>query len=364
MGGKSAPQPTPDYGAAAKEQGLANAATSKEDWIRTLGTQSDPYKTTSTVADPNSASGYTTKTTFDPADQARLDQQRKLMSQMLGVGDSTVQQVQNSLGKAFDTSSLDPLTGHVDAEKMGRAGIKGGTTMNTDINLEGLQSLNDPTAVRQKMMDESYKNFSSRFDPVAERQQEQMRARIANMGGVTTSDASRQQMSDLLQGQNDARTAATFEAQKAGQDAAAQIEAQQLANRGQQYGERTGEFGLENQAVMDALGQRNTAAQQDINNAFTNANLGNATRAQGLSEMQQIRQMPMNELLAMLSGTQVQGGTFGQQQGSNTTAAPIFGAAQATGAANQAANATAASERNSMMSALGSVAGMGATAMI
>jgi hypothetical protein len=227
-----------------------------------------------------------------------------------------------------------------------------------------MQNLNDPTAVRQKMMDESYKNFSSRFDPVAERQQEQMRTRIANMGGVTSSDASRQQMSDLLQGQNDARSAATFEAQKAGQDAAAQIEAQQLANRGQQYGERTGEFGLENQAVMDALTQNNTAAQQDINNAFTNANLGNATRAQGLTEMQQLRQMPLNELMAILGGTQVQGGTFGQQQGSNTAAAPIFGAAQATGAANQAANATAASERNSTMSMLGSIAGMGATAMI
>jgi hypothetical protein len=207
------------------------------------------------------------------------------------------------------------------------------------------------------MMDDSYNNFRSRFDPIAERQQEQMRARIANMGGVTSSDASRQQMSDLLQSQNDARSSATFEAQKAGQDAAAAIEQQQLANRGQQFGERTGEMDINNKAVLDALNQQNQAGQVDNSNAFTNANLANATRGQGLQELQQLRQMPLNELMAMLSGTQVQGGTFGQQQGSNTIAAPLFQGTQAQGAWDQNVYNQGMASSNALVGALGSAAG-------
>jgi hypothetical protein len=115
------------------------------------------------------------------------------MSNLLGVGDQTIGQIQESLGKKIDTSGLPALQGTVKADPMAKAGIVGGTDINTKLNTAGLQQLNDPTMVRQQAMDEAYKNFSSRFDPVAERQQEQMRARIANMGGVTSSDASKQQ---------------------------------------------------------------------------------------------------------------------------------------------------------------------------
>jgi hypothetical protein len=356
MGKPSAPE-SPDYVGAAKTQGEENRAVSKEDWLRTLGTQSDAYKTTSTVADPNSVSGYNTTTTLNPEDQARLDQQRKLMSSLLGVGDSTINQVSESLGKKIDTSGLPALKGSVDYEKMGRAGITGGTDINTKLNTAGLQNLNDPTAVRQKMMDDSYRNFASRFEPAAARQQEQERARIANMGGVTSSDASRQQMSDLLQSQNDARSSATFEAQKAGQDAAAQIEAQQLANRAQTFGERGTEMGMNNSAVAQALGLNNAAAQQDNANAAANANLSNATRGQGLQELQQLRQMPLNELMAMLSGTQVQGGNFGQQQGSSTIAAPLFQGTQAQGAWDQNKFNQEMGSYNNMISGLTSMGG-------
>jgi hypothetical protein len=281
------------------------------------------------------------------------------MSQLLGVGGSTIQQVQDALGKKIDTSGLPALTGSVNAGPMERAGIVGGTDINTKLNTAGLQNLNDPTALRQQMTDASYKNFSDRFDPIAARQQEEMRTRIANMGGVTSSDASRQQMSDLLTGQNDARSQAVFGAQKAGQDAAAQIAQQQLANRGQQFGERSTEQSANNQAILQALGFNNTATQQDTQNAFANANLGNATRAQGLTEQQSMRQMALNELMGMLSGTQVVGGNFGQQQGSQTTAAPLFQGVQAQGAADQNAYNQKMASYNNMISGITSMAGAG-----
>jgi len=356
MGKPKAPE-TPDYVGAAKTQGEENRAVSKEDWLRTLGTQSDAYKTTSTVADPNSVSGYSTTTTLNPADQARLDQQRALESQLLGVGGSTIQQIRDSLGKKIDTSGLPALQGSVDYEKMKRAGIKGDTDIDTQMNLAGLQDLTDPEQLRQQASQRAYDSFSKRFEPVAGRQQEEERTRLANMGGVTTSDAARQQMSDLLQSQNDARTEGTFAAEKFGQDAAAQIQQQQLANRSQQYGERSDEFGAENKAVQDALNFNNAGAQQDNQNAAANANLGNATRAQGITEQQSMRDMALNELMAMLSGTQVQGGNFGQQQGSQTIAAPLFQGAQAQGAADQQTYQQKMGSYNNMIKGLTSMGG-------
>jgi energy-converting hydrogenase A subunit M len=363
MGSKQATPPPVDYTAAAKQQGEENRTTSLEDWKRTHGTQSDPYKTTTTVADPTSPSGFKTVTTFDPKDQARLDQQRDLMSQLLGVGGSTIQQVQDALGKKIDTAGLPALTGNVNAEKMGRIDPNTGKNIQTDLDVSGLQSLDDPTAVRQQMMDSSYKNFSDRFDPLAERQAAALRTRQANMGGVTSSPAAVQQMQDLLTAQNDARSQAVFGAQKAGQDAAAQISAQNLANRGQQFGERTTTGQFHNaaqdqtlQQALSAMGFNNNAAQMDTSNKFTNANLANATRAQGLTEQQTMRQSSLNELMAMLSGTQVQGGNFGQQQGSNTTAAPYFQGAQGTDAQNARINAANAASGNSAMTGITSLA--------
>jgi len=112
--------------------------------------------------------------------------------------------------------------------------------------------------------------------------------------------------------------------------------------------------------VLQALGLNNASSQQDIQNALANANLGNATRAQGLSEQQSLRQMSLNELMAMLSGTQVQGGNFGQQQGSNTIAAPLFQGTQAQGAWDQNKFNQEMGSYNNMISGLTSMAGSAA----
>lgn len=79
----------------------------------------------------------------------------------------------------------------------------------------------------------------------------------------------------------------------------------------------------------------NDVNQQGVQNAFANANLTNQSRQQGLNEAAQLRQMPLNELMAMLGGTQVNSPQFQQVAGANIAPAPIFQGAQATGQANQ-----------------------------
>jgi hypothetical protein len=121
---------------------------------------------------------------------------------------------------------------------------------------------------------------------------------------------------------------------------------------------------INNKSVLAALGLNNASSQQDIQNAFANAGLANSTRNQGIQEQQDMRHMALNELMAMLSGTQVQGGNFGQQQGTNTAAAPIFAGTQAQGAWDQNVYNQNVSQANALTGALGSAAGMGASAFM
>jgi len=108
----------------------------------------------------------------------------------------------------------------------------------------------------------------------------------------------------------------------------------------------TGTAGL----MHDQVAFNNTANQQDIQNAFANAGLSNQARQQGLNENAQLRQMPLNELMAMMSGSQVQSPQFGQgvtQAMQPTNVAGIYGDA----------NKAAAGTQNSLMGGLASLGG-------
>jgi hypothetical protein len=83
----------------------------------------------------------------------------------------------------------------------------------------------------------------------------------------------------------------------------------------------------------------NQTQQQNIQNAFQNAGLQNSSRAAGLNELTQLRQMPMNEIMALLSGTQVNQPQFnGPAQTSGWNPADIYGAGRDTYNANVANN--------------------------
>ncbi|CAB4127927.1 hypothetical protein UFOVP102_1, partial [uncultured Caudovirales phage] len=56
---------------------------------------------------------------------------------------------------------------------------------------------------------------------------------------------------------------------------------------------------------------------------------------QALAQAIQSRQMPLNEITALMSGSQIQNPQFGAYQGANVAAAPIANAAAQTGAYNQ-----------------------------
>ena len=391
MGSKSKAPPQVDTAALAQQQGAANKETGLQNWLLGTVNQETPYGTQERIKTGPGDTDYTIRQTLNPQDQQRLDMSRALEGAYLGLGQGLMPQVQAALSKGVDTSGLPALSGigmgpafnKVDPNMAGNAGVPGvNYNSATPSGMTwGIGGGDD--ALRTKVEDASYNKLMSRLDPAFERQQSALQARQANMGGVTTSSAARQQMSDLLQGQGDARQQAAMEAilqggnqaQQAqamektagdfrntaqGQDFTQQIQMLQQANQAQGQG-----FGQKSQTLQDmlsALGFNNQADQQAFGNAMAGTQLNNQVRGQGIQEQSSLANIPINQLMAMLSGTQVNPLQFGQTQQGGIAPTPYMQAGQMQIGQNTAAQQAAMGSGNSMMGALGTLGAAGITA--
>lgn len=153
------------------------------------------------------------------------------------------------------------------------------------------------------------------------------------------------------------------------QQAALQQQAAQAARQAQMFGQGMDVAGFYNQA----LAQRQAAAQQQYqmqlaaqNQAFNQAQaaaaFANQARQQGLSEQMALRAQPLNEITALLGGSQIQMPQFQGYQGTQVAAAPMFAATQAAGNFAQQSYGNQVAAYNAQMGLLGGLAGAGATA--
>jgi len=104
------------------------------------------------------------------------------------------------------------------------------------------------------------------------------------------------------------------------------------------FGQGMSMAGLYNEAIAAERQSELQRAQaeaalqaQRFNQARAGAEFTNAARAAGLQEQLALRQLPLNEIAAIMSGAQVQLPQFQSYQGADVAAAPIFGAATAAG---------------------------------
>jgi hypothetical protein len=89
------------------------------------------------------------------------------------------------------------------------------------------------------------------------------------------------------------------------------------------------------QAALTGINLDTSANAQGYNQALQAGQFENTAQQQALAEAIQQRQMPLNEITALQSGSQIQNPQFGAYQGTNVGATPIFAATQAKGQAEQ-----------------------------
>lgn len=86
------------------------------------------------------------------------------------------------------------------------------------------------------------------------------------------------------------------------------------------------------QAVLQGLNLDIGANAQGFNQALQGGQFGNTAQQQALAEAIQQRQMPLNEINALMSSSQIQNPQFGAYSGANVQAAPVAQAAAQKGA--------------------------------
>jgi len=184
--------------------------------------------------------------------------------------------------------------------------------------------------------------------------------------------AQAQQMGNQAIGQNFGQG---LQANQAGNQAIAQnygqgMSSQQLANQaiGQNYGQGVTSQNQANAAMGQNYGQAgasaglyNQAAAQQFNQNLGAAQFGNTAAQQALAQQLGLYNQPLNQISALMSGSQIQAPQFQSYAGQNIQAAPIFQGVQQQGQAAMdqygiQANQAAANNQG-IMGMFGSVAG-------
>jgi hypothetical protein len=166
---------------------------------------------------------------------------------------------------------------------------------------------------------------------------------------------------------------ANLQNQQAGNQAIAQnygqgVTSQQLQNQaiGQNFGQGSSAQTMQNQAIAQNYGQGLTASQaenariaQQFNQTQQGAQFANTAQQQALAQAIQQRQMPLNEINALTSSSQIQNPQFGAYAGANVAPAPIAQAAAQQGQYDQNAYNAQVASQNANTAGMYSLGGAG-----
>ena len=358
MGKSSAPPPpaAPDYAAAATAQGAANqksalqtAVLSNPNIISPYGNQTVTYDTAGGIDGTPQA---TVTQTLTPDAQATLNAQQGVQRSLANLGQQGVDTAQKVMGTPFNYNGPDIQTSLGQnmpvnyGPAMGQYGMAQGSADRSGV---AAMPVNAGMTGQQAIM--------NRLQPQLAQQSAATAQQLANQGITPGSEAYNNAMREQQQGQNDLLSQAALQG----------IGLDTTANQ-QGYNQAMGQAGLYNAAMGQNYGQAGTssglynqAAAQQYNQNLGAAQFGNTAAGQALQQQLSLYNQPLNQISALMSGSQIQNPQFQGYTGANVQAAPIFQGAQQQGQsamdlygiqANQAA-----ANNQGMMGMLGSVAG-------
>jgi len=254
--------------------------------------------------------------------------------------------------------------------QLANQGIPRGSEAYNRAITEQQQQEND--AVQQAALQGLQLDMSARAQGFGERQaaaQFANQAALGQFGMGTQGLGLRNQAIAQNFGQGQAAQQMQNQAIAQNQDAALRAYQALLSGQGQSFGQQMDVQAArnaalaQNQAIAAQQQQMANAAQlQQYNQALQNAQFGNTALQQSLQQQLALRNQPINEIAALMSGVQVNMPQFQGYQGANVAAAPVFAGTQAQGdfAQRNYANQTAA--YNAKMGLLSGLAGAAGTA--
>lgn len=297
-GGSSAP-PAPDYVGAAATTAAGNKEAALATGAMNRPTQISPTGSTTWSLKPGADASnpqpgdWIQTTSLTQPQQQLLDANNANQLKLAGLTGQGIQSASGVVGSKFDTSALPAKAG--------------------DINTNPNQYLTE----RQQVQDALYRRGTQYYDDRYGKQEAALKAELANKGLTEGSEAYRNAMTQFNQDRNTAYADATDRAIAAGGQEQSRIQSD-LIN-----------------ALQQQQNRRNNQLQEDIT----------------------LRDLPLNEINALQSGTQVmmpQFQSFAQQQGYN--GADVLGATGQQYSAQSATNAAQMAARNQQMGTYGNLA--------
>lgn len=375
------PPAPPDYAAAAAAQGAANveaaragAKLNNPNIFNPYGTQTVQYgegfdqsgydaavaaaraagedlpdRTDYVLGDPDVGTVFQE---FSPEQQGLYDRQVQVKTLLGDLGIQGAQALGGTIGAGFDTSSARPLDESYNQEW---ALNPAATPRALDPN-----SLSAMPGNAEQTREKVYQAMMGRVDQDIAGQRDQKNSELIAAGIRPGTAAYDSAMTQIDRQQTDARQQALL---ASGQEASRDY-TMDMGRRTQGAAEQGQYFGQEMAGGAQDFGQRLSALDQYRIGQNQGYSQSSDARRQQIAEMLAQRQTPLNEIIAMMGGSQVSNpfaGNLGYQAGAVTQPAPIMQATQAQGAYDQNAYNQSVAGANAGLSGLFSLGAAGIT---
>lgn len=274
-----------------------NAALGRQNSYTPLGSNTFTYTGTDPVT---GAPMYDQRVELSPEQQRLYDQQTGQQYDIGQIGSTLIGQANRAYGQPMNTGGLPSLRGDANLTRNISTG-----------GLPGLPGANDLEGFRNQQSDALYDRNTAYLDQQYTKDEDALRARLANQGVTEGSEAFRGAMDDFGRGREMAYRQARNESIAGGGAEAERMFGIGSSARGQMYGEALSGANFGNQAALSEAG------------------LSNDARQQGMSEMFALRNQPINELNAVRSMSEAQMPQFGAGgMGGGAQAPDFMGAVQ------------------------------------
>lgn len=377
------PEPVNPYVAASAQTGtnvstaVANAMLNRVNQVTPQGSLT--YNTTGNYSwtDPSTGHSYnipqqTVSQILSPTQQAIQGQQEATQYNLAGMANAQSQRIAGLLSNEIDISGA-PARGNAELLQTGsipaaRATFEGGGPIQN--SLQGTWDVTrdygpadnfsaDRSRVEQALYD--------RLNPQLQQERSNIEQRLSDQGIRYGSAAYTRAMDDYNRMANDARLAVTAQG-GAEQQRLNQMEAQRAAfqntAQAQGYEQALGAGGFANQAQAQQFGQNaqqaqfyNTALAQQLAQQQSAFNAAQASRNAWLNEQYAQRNQPIQEISALMSGSQVQNPNFVNTPSTQIPTTDVAGLMNQNFNQQQSNYQTASQNWQSLM---GGILGMGA----
>ena len=257
-GGGGSPPPAPDPVVTAaqqstinKETAVAQARLNRVNEITPYGART--YTERQATGDPEIWQGTAT-TTLNPLAQEAIDAEQRVGCDLNLLGEQQIGRVGETVGTPFDLSGIQNRQDSIDTSGM--------------TNYVGNPG--------QSMEDAVYGRHTARLDPRFQQEQSDLQTKLANQGIMQGTDAYNREFENFGRYKTDA------------------------------YGQ------ARNDAVTQGLPFGNQQRTQQFNEQMAQANLANTGRQQDIQERSFLRNIPLNDVAALMGQQQVQVPQFGQ----------------------------------------------------